>query len=97
MEEEVKKEICENLKKYRRKSTITQTELANKLNVSVPAVSQWEKGVAFPEFSKIYDICIILDISIDDLLGQYALGITLGAEDKKTIKKIKKLINKINI
>jgi len=97
MEEEVKKEFCENLKRYRKKSTITQTELANKLNVSVPAVSQWEKGVAFPEFPKIYDICKILDVSIDDLLGRYALGVTLGAENKKTIKKIKKLINNINI
>lgn len=97
MEEEVKKEICKNLKLYRRKSNLTQAEVAEKLGLSIPAVSQWEKGLTFPEFTKLYDLCKLLNISIDDLLGNYALGVGLSSENRDNIKKIKEIAKKITI
>lgn len=97
MEEEIKKIVTQNIRKYRKMAGLTQMEIAKKLNLSGPSVNQWENGISFPEFDKIYKLCKILNISIDDLLGEYSLGTSLGAEDRNSLATIKELINKIKI
>lgn len=39
-------EISKNIKKFRKESEMTQQELAEKLNVTRQAVSNWENGVS---------------------------------------------------
>lgn len=52
-----------------RKSTgMTQSDVAEKLNVSFQAVSLWERGEASPEISKLADIAALYQISLDWLL-----------------------------
>lgn len=51
----------------RKKKNISQEELASALNVSVTAVSKWERGVCNPRNSKMKDIALILGVSVKEL------------------------------
>ncbi len=58
--------------KLRKEKGWTQTELADKLNVTNQAVSKWETGDSYPETSQLLKLSELFDISIDDLLkGHY--------------------------
>lgn len=47
---------------------MTQSELANKLQISDKTVSKWENGRGMPDLSLIKSLCDTLDITINDLL-----------------------------
>lgn len=49
---------------------MTQVELADEMGVSYQAVSNWERGNSMPDISKLSDLCGVLDISLQELLGQ---------------------------
>lgn len=51
----------------RKKKNISQEELASALNVSVNAVSKWERGVCMPRNSKMKDIAHALGVSVKEL------------------------------
>ena len=53
----------------RKNKNLTQADLANKLNITDRAVSKWENGKSLPDFSIMFDLCKILDITINDLLS----------------------------
>ena len=53
----------------RREKNITQSELAEKLNITDRAISKWENGVCLPDASTMPDLCKILDITINDLFS----------------------------
>ena len=48
---------------------LTQFELAEKLGVTDRAVSKWETGRAMPDSSIMLELCSILKINVNDLLG----------------------------
>ena len=53
----------------RRKSkSLTQAQLAEKLNITDRAVSKWENGRSLPDSSIMLDLCEILEITVNDLL-----------------------------
>ena len=60
--------IGDNIKKYRKQKGITQRELADKIGVSVQAISKWECG-ATPDISQILPLATALDTSANELLG----------------------------
>ena len=62
--------LSDNIKKYRKKQNLSQTELANKLYVTKQAISKWETGRGYPETSIIPQIAKELGVSIDVLMGQ---------------------------
>ena len=53
----------------RKKNNLTQSALAEKLNITDRAVSKWENGRAMPDSSLMLDLCKILKISVNDLLN----------------------------
>lgn len=53
----------------RNKKGLTQKELAEKLGIGDKSVSKWERGVNAPDISLLQNICIELDISLNDLLN----------------------------
>lgn len=55
------------IKEKRKEKNITQTQLAEKLNITDRAISKWENGNCMPDSSIITELCDILDISINDL------------------------------
>lgn len=61
--------FCANLSTLRRNADMTQSELADKLNLTRQAVSRYEKGDSFPDISILVKIAEIFNISIDELIG----------------------------
>lgn len=48
---------------------MTQMQLADAMGVSYQAVSNWERGNSMPDISKIGDLCDVLGLSTQELLG----------------------------
>ena len=53
----------------RKKSNLTQMQLAEKLNITDRAVSKWETGRAMPDSSIMLELCNALNITVNDLLS----------------------------
>ncbi|MCL2841742.1 MAG: helix-turn-helix domain-containing protein [Defluviitaleaceae bacterium] len=62
-------DISMKISTLRKQRDMTQLELADKLNVSYQAVSSWERALTMPDISKLPDISQVLQVSIDELLG----------------------------
>ena len=52
----------------RKKVSLTQMQLAEKLGITDKAISKWERGVAMPDTSIMLELCDILGISVNELL-----------------------------
>ena len=52
----------------RKKTNLTQMQLAEKLNITDRAISKWETGKSLPDSSIMLELCDILGISVNDLL-----------------------------
>ena len=62
----------EFLKLLRRKQGLTQTDLADKLNVSDKVISKWEVGDSFPDYSLLMPLANILKVDVQEILnGEY--------------------------
>lgn len=61
--------VEKNIIKLRKENNMTQSELANKIDVSFQAVSNWELGKTMPDIVKLPVLAKIFKISIDELLG----------------------------
>lgn len=72
------KSIGATLAALRRKSGLTQLELANRLNVSSKTVSKWESGTGFPEITQFPALSALFGVSIDYLMTGDRKGITLA-------------------
>lgn len=61
--------FCNNLREARKRMGYSQRELAEKLFISIQAVSKWERGVSLPDLEHICNLSRVLHISVDALLG----------------------------
>ncbi|MCR4834544.1 MAG: helix-turn-helix domain-containing protein [Butyrivibrio sp.] len=65
----------------RKRSKLTQFELAERLGVTDRSVSNWENGICLPDASLYRSLCEILQVSINELFeGEY-----LCEEDYKKV------------
>lgn len=62
--------VAKNIKMARAKCNMTQMDLADEMGVSYQAVSNWERGNSMPDISKLPDLCKILDINFEELVGE---------------------------
>lgn len=69
----------------RKEKNLTQEQLAEKMGVSINAVSKWERGLSFPDVSLLKKICEELGISIEELIN--------GERDKSDVAKEKAIIS----
>lgn len=53
----------------RKFKSLTQMQLAEKLNITDRAVSKWETGKSLPDSSIMLQLCDILEITVNDLLS----------------------------
>ena len=53
----------------RKKQSLTQSQLAEKLNVTDKAISKWETGRGLPDAVSMLPLCEILGITVNDLLS----------------------------
>ena len=64
--------------RLRKKNGLTQSELAEKLNISNKAVSRWENGLGFPEVTQFPALASILGVTVDYLMTGERKGITIA-------------------
>lgn len=57
------------IKEARIAQNMTQMNLADAMEVSYQAVSNWERGNSMPDISKLEQLCSILHITLEELLG----------------------------
>lgn len=69
--------ISDRIKFHRKKNNLTQSQLAELVGVSPQAISKWETGVGYPDFSLIVPLAIALRVSTDELL-EYREGLNLN-------------------
>ena len=55
--------------KLRKEKNMTQEKLAEKMGVSINAVSKWERGLSFPDVSLYRKLCKELGINIEELIN----------------------------
>lgn len=65
----VKRNIGENIKKYRILANMSQLELANYLNVSDKTISSWERNRTEPRMGDVERMAIRFNCKKTDLLG----------------------------
>ena len=58
-----------NIKQLREQRGMTQEELANRLGVKSPAVSKWERGMAYPSMNTVIKMAELFQVSMDVVLG----------------------------
>lgn len=51
----------------RKDKKLTQEQLAEKLGISINAISKWERGLNLPDVSLMKELCKILDITLNEL------------------------------
>ena len=62
----------ENLQFYRKRESMTQEQLADRLEVSRQTVSKWEAGASYPEMEKILQLCDLFSCTMDTLMRENA-------------------------
>ena len=62
------------IKELREKNSLTQAELAERLNVSDKAVSKWETGKGYPDITLLEPIASVFGVSITELLSGNAVS-----------------------
>lgn len=62
--------LSSNLKKLRNKYNYTQQQVADKIGVTRPAYTAYEKGTRNPDSSMLSKLADVFDVSIDELLGR---------------------------
>lgn len=60
--------LCDNLKYYREKNNLTQTELADIICFSPKSISKWESGKGIPSVETTAELAEVFHISIDELI-----------------------------
>ena len=81
----------------RKEKGLTQSELAEKLNISNKAISRWETGEGYPEITILTSLAKELGVTVDELLNysQAEAGISKGfteevhEEFKNNAKKVR--------
>ncbi len=71
---DVKKNLAENLIKYRKAHRLTQAEFATKINYSDKAVSKWERAESVPDLAVLKEIADFYGVTIDSLIKKPAVG-----------------------
>lgn len=68
----------ENLKRLRISRGLTQAQLADKLALSVSAISMYEQGRRKPDSDMLRKICSLFKISLERLLGAHAIEVEVN-------------------
>lgn len=84
-------EIGEKIKEIRESIPMTQSELAEKLSLSVHTISKYEQGQRHPKLKQLEKIAKALDVSVNDLMTKETmLEITLNRFNDKIDRTITK-------
>lgn len=63
------KVLSQNIKKFRKKSNLTQKELGEKIYKSEISIRKYESGKVNIPVSTLFDICMALGVTLEEILG----------------------------
>ena len=72
------KSIGASILKLRKKCGMTQSQLAEKLNISDKTVSRWESGNGYPEITQFPVLASLFGVTVDYLMTGERKGITIA-------------------
>ena len=64
------KQVGKRIVTMRKALNMTQTELADKMDVSFQAVSNWERGNSMPDISKLPELAALFGCTVDEILNE---------------------------
>lgn len=64
--------LSERIYRFRRKSGLSQEQLAERIGVSRQAISKWESGASTPELEKLLALSECFHITLDELVREEA-------------------------
>lgn len=67
-DEKLKNQIGANIAAYRKRGSLTQAGLAERLNYSDKAVSKWERGESMPDVVTLVQLAEQFGVTVNDLL-----------------------------
>lgn len=88
--------VGQNIAKMRRENNLTQEKLAEKLNLSAPAVSRWENGHSWPDITLLPELARIFDCTIDHILMADRRAADTIAENDIQANLLEQIINFID-
>ena len=62
-------QLAENIRIYRKGMGLTQEQRAERLGITLGAVSKWERGSSEPDLAYIMELAELFHISVDALIG----------------------------
>ncbi len=72
----------------RKKNKMTQSQLAEKLNISDKTVSRWENGLGYPEVMQFPALASIFGVSVDYIMSGDRKGITIAGNILADVVKV---------
>ena len=63
-------DFSENLRKIREEKNLSQQELAKKLDVAQSTIAMWEANNRTPKLAELNRLALVLNITVNRLLGQ---------------------------
>lgn len=77
--------LSEKIYKLRRKSGLSQEQLAEKIGVSRQAISKWEGGSSTPELDKLMALSEFFNLTIDELTSEQDINADTVDKERKTV------------
>lgn len=84
--EDLKSIIAENITALRKGSSMTQIELAEKLNYSDKAISKWERGESVPDITVLKTIADMFGVTVDYLLVREHISVDQELSEEEILK-----------
>lgn len=78
--------IGERILELRKNKSMTQDELAGRMGITPQALSKWERGLSLPDVGLLTNLCDVLDVSADYLLGVEPKNLTEDGDRDKASK-----------
>ena len=76
--------IGNQIKKFRLSHSWTQSQLADKLNVSAQTVSNWEAGLKSPRMGAIQKMASLFNVNESEIVSDYSDSLIKNAKNAKT-------------
>lgn len=84
--EKMNKKIGSLISNTRKEKGMTQSDLAHFMNISIKTISDWERGLSYPNVSLFDSLSRLLGVNIEELLSD---GIHNNDMDRRKIKEVK--------
>lgn len=82
----------------RKNKRLTQEQLAEKLGVSINAVSKWERGLNLPDISLMEKLCEVLDFTLNELFaGEKLTNEEMVRKSEKNIMSLMMTLKQLRI